>query len=186
MVSKRKIYFGILICLIGIGLILAGATKKNIDNFFNYSFRDEPIEVKGFEAPKVVVMSVPEKVEIPDISVDLPVKMAKIVEGYWEVFEDSAGWGEGSGVPGHPGNQVIFAHAKEGLFRPLQYIQEGMVITIHTNNENYQYQVVEVKSVYPNEIEVIEPTSDETLTLYTCSGFNDEKRLIVVAKRIIN
>jgi len=28
------------------------------------------------------------------------------------------------------------------------------------------------------------PTPDETLTLYTCSGFADSKRLIVTAKRL--
>ena len=42
----------------------------------------------------------------------------------------------------------------------------------------------EIKLAYPNEVEVIAPTEDETLTLYTCSGFNDEKRLVVVGKRI--
>jgi len=170
----------------GIGLILVGATQRNINNIFNYSFRDEPIDVRGFEVPEVVEMSAPSRIEVADISVDLPVKLAKIVEGYWEVFEDTAGWGEGSGVPGHPGNQVIFAHAKQGLFQPLQNIQEGMVITISTDKEIYEYEVKEIKSVHPNQIEVIEPTFDETLTLYTCSGFNDEKRLIVIAKRIIN
>ena len=48
----------------------------------------------------------------------------------------------------------------------------------------YSYEVVDIKEVYPNQTEVIEETDDETLTLYTCSGFADSKRLIVVAKRV--
>ena len=59
-----------------------------------------------------------------------------------------------------------------------------MKVTIKTISKEYTYEVKEIKQVYPKELEVIAATTDETLTLYTCSGFNDTKRLIVIAKRI--
>lgn len=126
----------------------------------------------------------PVKITIPVLSIDLPVKEAKIVNGYWELFDDAAGWGEGSARPDEAGNQVIFAHAREGLFLPLKKIKKGQKIVIYTKDKWYEYNVEEIKEVLPNQVEVIAPTTDETLTLYTCSGFSDSKRLIVVAKRI--
>jgi len=115
--------------------------------------------------------------------INLEVKKASVIDGYWEVFQESAGWGEGSGIPGEKGNQVIFAHARKGLFLPLRSIKVGEEIYVLTEGEWYKYKVSDVKEVYPNETDVILPTEDERLTLYTCSGFSDEKRLIVTAFR---
>lgn len=92
------------------------------------------------------------------------------------------GGGDGSGIPGKEGNQVVFAHAREGLFLPLRSIESGEAIYVFTASKWYRYIVKEIKEVLPTQIEVIAPTEDETLTLYTCSGFSDSKRLIVVAK----
>jgi LPXTG-site transpeptidase (sortase) family protein len=126
----------------------------------------------------------PTRIIIPDLSIDIPTQRSEIVKGYWEVFEDKAGWGEGSGYPGETGNQVIFAHAREGLFIKLPDIKPGAKIYVTTENGWYSYEVKEIKEVIPSDISVLAPTDDETLTLYTCSGYKDQKRLVVVAKRI--
>lgn len=125
----------------------------------------------------------PVRIIIPKLSVDLAVKKAPVVNGYWQVFEDVAGWGEGAALPSDDsGNQVIFAHAREGLFLSLRNIENDQLIYILTDNKWYKYKVVEIKQVLPSNTEVIAATEDKTLTLYTCSGFADRKRLIVVAK----
>jgi LPXTG-site transpeptidase (sortase) family protein len=126
----------------------------------------------------------PVRVIIPSLSIDLSVQHAKIISGYWQVFEDTAAWGEGSGYPGAVGNQVIFAHARKGLFLPLKEITLGTKIYVMTDDKWYEYEVKEIKDVFPGQVEVIAPTTDETLTLYTCTGYEDSKRLIVVAKRV--
>lgn len=125
----------------------------------------------------------PTSVKISDLSLDVKVKPAKVVGGKWEVFSDSASFGMGSALPGKRGNQVIFAHARSGLFLPLRSVKPGMNIIVYTDGGGFSYRVNEVKEVFPSETRVISQTSDETLTLYTCSGFADAKRLIVVAKR---
>ncbi len=127
----------------------------------------------------------PVKISIPSLSIDIPVKEAKVVNGYWELFEDAAGWGVGSAYPGEVGNQVIFAHAREGLFLPLKKAKPDQKIIVFTKDKWFEYKISEIKEVLPSQTEVIAPTTDETLTLYTCSGFSDSKRLIVVAKRAI-
>lgn len=126
----------------------------------------------------------PQRIVVPAISTDIAVKPAKVIKGKWEVFEDSAAFGLGSTEPGKAGNTVIFAHARKGLFLPLRDIKNSDKVYLMTKDKWFAYEVKEIKEVLPSDISVIKPTEDETLTLYTCSGFADSKRLIVVAKRI--
>lgn len=177
-----KLSLGFALFVLGAILVFGGFQNKHVSN---YTFASEPIVIEGFSAEEVDESKVSKRILIPDLSIDLEINKAKEIKGYWEVFEDSAGWGEGSGLPGEVGNQVIFAHSREGLFLPLKDVQNEMEVYILTQDDWYQYKVEEIKEVFPNETQVIAPTDDETLTLYTCSGFNDSRRLIVVAKRII-
>lgn len=179
--AKSKLGLGIAFFVLGFLLVFGG---KRQNDFAGYTFASEPVEVRGFTTERNFYRSEPRRIMMPDLSIDLEVKRAEIIDGYWEVFEDKAAWGVDSGYPGENGNQVIFAHAKEGLFLPLKEISGGMSIYVLTDGTWYSYKVVDIKEVFPNQTEVIAPTEDETLTLYTCSGFNDAKRLIVTAKRM--
>lgn len=129
-------------------------------------------------------LSLPLRVIIPSVSIDLPIRPAQVIKGKWEVFEDSASFGLGSASPGTVGNSVVFAHARKGYFLPLRGIKKDNLIYILTTRDWYTYRVDTIKEVLPTDISVIAPTDDETLTLYTCSGFADSKRIIVAAKRI--
>ncbi len=125
---------------------------------------------------------IPVKISIPAVEINnLNVVKARVVNGYWELSDSSASYGMGSGHPGTPGNTVIFAHARTGLFYNLKNIQAGNVIYIYTKDRIYIYKVTNITAVYPSETKVIEPTKTDTLTLYTCTGFYDEKRLVVIA-----
>jgi len=146
-----------------------------------------PVKIdKSFLTKSFSLANLPKRVIIPSLSLDLPVKPAKLVDGTWELSEDSASFGLGSATPGSSGNTVIFAHAKAKLFRPLRGIKECAEVYILTSQKWYSYKVTKIKTVLPSQIEVIEPTDNDTLTLFTCSGFADAKRLIVVAERSSN
>lgn len=127
----------------------------------------------------------PVNIVIPSLKIDLPVRPSRVINGLWEIHDDSANFGIGSALPGESGNSVIFAHAREGLFYPLRNIQKDDSISVQTKDGIwFSYKVSEKKEVDPNQVEVIAPTTDSTLTLYTCTGFSDSKRLVVVAKAI--
>ena len=151
------------------------------------SFANEPVSVdKKFLEPTTKPKqpkSPPIRIFISSLDIDLAVKEAKIVNGFWEVFPDSAGFGLGSAYPEDTGNSVIFAHARKGLFLPLKDIKQGETILVLTKDKWYSYTVAEIKEVLPSATEVIAPTSDSVLTLYTCSGYADSKRFIVTAKK---
>jgi len=152
------------------------------------SFSQEPINVDkallGSTPAKQKTKSPPLRIVVPDLKMDISVKEAKVVKGYWEVFPDSAGFGLGSAYPDEIGNQVIFAHARKGLFLPLKEAKVGDSVYIFTKDQYYYYRIREIKEVLPQQTEVIAPTSDQTLTLYTCSGYADSKRLIIISKRV--
>lgn len=152
------------------------------------SFSEEPVKVDksltDIDNEKTKTKNPPVRILIPALQIDLPVKEAKVVKGYWEVFRDSAAFGLGSAYPDEAGNQVIFAHAREGLFLPLRKAQIGQNVMVLTKDKWYSYKIRDIKEVLPNQTEVIAPTKEAILTLYTCSGFSDSKRLIVTAEKI--
>lgn len=152
---------------------------------FSAQAAQDPIVIDG-ELLKHQDISVdyPQKIIIPSLSIDLEVRPSEVVSGSWKVFEDAAGFGLGSATPDQAGNSVIFAHARDGLFAPLKKIKEGESIYLFTSNSWYEYSVSEIKSVAPTDTSVIQQTDDQTLTLFTCSGFADSMRLIVVGKKV--
>lgn len=170
--------------LVGIVFILTGFA------WFAFLYRPPTIQTNNFAKEPIVADQAFKKVSqeseikniiVPRLNIDLSVAPSKIKNGYWEVSETSASHGEGSANPGEAGNVVVFAHAREGLFLELRDIKKDDAVYILTNTRWYKYKVSEIVSVYPNDITTVAPTDFEILTLFTCSGFFDEKRLIVKA-----
>ncbi len=126
----------------------------------------------------------PIRILIPSLQIDLPIQPSRLVGGYWEVSEKTASFGLGSAPPGNIGNTVIFAHAREGLFLPLKKITFGKDIYVLSPDQWYQYRVDEIREVLPTDVYVVQKTIDNRLTLFTCSGFLDSKRLVVIAKPV--
>ncbi len=150
-------------------------------------FKTEKIEAAPLISDQAIISSEkyePDHLRIKDLNINIPVQKAKIIRGYWEVFDDKAGWGEGSTLPGNIGNAVIFAHKRAGLFINLDDITPNMLIEIHSGPNIYSYKMIKKYEVSPSDTSVVKPTQDETLTLFTCAGPFDTKRLVVVAKRV--
>jgi LPXTG-site transpeptidase (sortase) family protein len=180
--SFSKIAFGLALVILGFILIVG---RNRFIEVLSTSFENEPVKIEGLKlANEFDGKRSPKRIIIPQLQIDLEVLKSDIVNGYWEVYEDSASWGVGSGYPGEKGNQVIFAHARDGLFLPLRSIKVGTSVYVFTDSTWHKYEVNEIKEVSPSQVEVIAPTEDETLTIYTCSGFADSKRLIVTAKPV--
>ena len=121
------------------------------------------------------------RILLPKENIDLPVTPSKIVGGYWQTSLTTASQGDGTANPGTGGNVVVFAHAREGLFYNLKDVVKGDIVYVFTKNGWFRYRVGEIQKVYPTDVAVVAPTKKEVLTLFTCSGFFDEKRLIVKA-----
>ncbi|MBI2029709.1 sortase [Candidatus Gottesmanbacteria bacterium] len=182
---KRSFFEGKTLLILGLLIFFLPFLSKIASSFETALYARNNIITSQFTDQDLVevVGDYPVKIIIPQLRIDLEVKPSKIVDGVWEIHPNVANFGVGSSLPSENGNTVIFAHAKKKQFGPLRAVKKGFEVSVQTKNSLwYTYKVVEMKEVKPYDMEVIAPTNEKTLTLFTCSGFADSKRLIIVAK----
>ncbi len=121
------------------------------------------------------------RIQIPAINVDAP-----IVQGDgWEQLKKGVGQHLGSANPGQPGNLVLTGHndVYGEVFRYLEKLQPGDLVLIFTAQRQFVYVVTGSQIVEPTQVEVMNPTSEPTLTLITCHPYLvDNKRYVVFAR----
>jgi sortase A len=124
----------------------------------------------------------PQRLIIPAIELDTPVKEVYIQDGIWQVADYAAGYHHGSAFPGEPGNTVIAGHAglRGAVFRSLGTLRAGDDVLLDAGGNRYRYRVREQLSVWPTQTEVMRPTETPVLTLITCTAW-DTQRLVVIA-----
>ena len=166
--------------LVGLFFFLAAFSLKSYQELQRniLSFSEAPVSVK-----EITEEDLPEKIIISKVGIDLFVSSAKVVKNNWEVSTEGASYLLGSAIPGKESNVVIYGHNKNHLFGPIRWLEKDEEIKIiNKKGEEFIYKIVETKTVSPETIEVLAPTQDATLTLYTCTGLLDRKRFIVIAK----
>ncbi len=131
--------------------------------------------------PRVVAVG---KIEIPAVGI-----ATRVLEGDdARILRLSVGHIPGTAVPGPSGNVGLAGH-NNTFFRPLQKVKVGDEIRYSTTVGTYTYRVVSLRVVLPSAIEVLNSTSQPTLTLVTCYPFNSHspapQRLIVHAERVV-
>ena len=136
------------------------------------------------ESPKPIeqtikIISPPTSISIPAVNINLPVAAATVVNDQWTLYEDRVSWLATSKTPGE-GNVILFAHNRAPLFGGLKKVEMGAEIIIQSGDKKYSYLVTEKRKVTSNDVEAILSNKNQ-LTLYTCDGSFDQKRLIVIA-----
>lgn len=132
------------------------------------------------------------RITIPKIGVDSIVQEARIENGEWQVPKFVVGHLQGTADPGENGNVVLSGHLESissgNVFARLGELRPGDAIALYAGDDEFRYQVVEIKQVKNDDLSVVEPTPSPTLTLITCAGTFDvltrnySHRLIVVAR----
>ncbi len=102
----------------------------------------------------------------------------------------------GTALPGEKGNVFISGHSAipfrmgmltRAIFANLTDMKQGDLIYVTANNNNFVYQVVDIKVVDPSDVSVIAPPEPigRYISLMTCvpPGLNT-KRLIVIGKMV--
>lgn len=100
----------------------------------------------------------------------------------------------GTALPGDNGNVVITGHSSyyawdagrfKDVFALLHDVQIKDRIVVYFNQKKYVYEVTKIKVVAPKDVDILSPTSNEQLTLITCTPIGTNlKRLIVIAKLV--
>lgn len=126
------------------------------------------------------------RVVIPAINVD-----AQILEGDTiDILNQGQAWRRPlTSTPEKIGNTVVVGHRYFGqgknTFYHLNKLSAGEEIIVFWKEKEYKYKIEKVYETNPDDISVEATTKDNILTLYTCSGLSAEKRLIVIAKPVI-
>jgi len=123
------------------------------------------------------------------IQIDIPaigILNWPIVQGDgWEQLKKGVGQHMGSVNPGEDGNLVLSGHDDVfgEVFRNLDKLQPGDQLILYTMQQQFIYLVTETRIVEPSQVEVMNATSDPTVTLISCYPYMvDNKRIVVFAK----
>ena len=124
-------------------------------------------------------------VTISDVGISLPVYEGSIKEGKWEVSSQGVTHLSQTVLPGERGNSVLYGHNWTSLLGNLVKVKPGAVVTVGFEDGNQQDFLVKYTfEVLPQDSAIIESTDFAQLTIYTCSGFFDTKRFVVVAEPV--
>lgn len=114
--------------------------------------------------------------------ISLPVVEAGMVNGMLSVSQTSANHLHDSAMPGQRGNIIIYGHNLNKIFGYLVDSRVGDPVSIRmTDGSLHTYRITDIHAVWPSQTELLEPTTSETLTLYTCTGLLDSLRFVARA-----
>ncbi len=117
---------------------------------------------------------------IESINLSSPISTTKDT---WAYPESSFVYLQNSAQQGQKGNTVIYGHNFKSLLGNLNDTQIGDKISIQlTNGKIISYTITNKYNVTQDQTHILNQTLGTRLTLFTCSGFLDSKRLVVIAK----
>ena len=127
----------------------------------------------------------PVKISISNISINLPVESVTIKNGKWPTSQIGVSFLANSGQVGKTGNLIFYGHNWKNLLGNLKSAKINDTVAVELDNgQVFVYTVSYIAEVDQNDVSILADSKDERLTLYTCSGILDQKRLVVVAKRV--
>ena len=176
--SKLLKAFGI-VCI-----ILAGVLFWQRNNPKRVTFLSAQIEKETISGVK---KNVPTRLIIKNADIDLEIFSAKINGQRWETTTLGVSWLDISPIPGEKGNSIIYGHNWTNLLGNLIKVQPGNEIEIVYKDGSSKYFTVEnTAKVSAKNVSVLNQTTGQKITIYTCVGLFDENRLVVVGTLIKN
>lgn len=113
---------------------------------------------------------------------DIDIEPAVYNDDRWTISSDKASYLLNSSLPGSDGNIIIYGHNKRKILGNIRAYKTGETVTLSLDNGTQKdYIVTELHEENPSNTVYLEPTDHEVLTMYTCSGFMDSKRFVVIA-----
>lgn len=174
--TKRHKMLAIILIWLGINsLIIQGL-------YHNYQRKILSFQVTPASQEALYRAAKPTRVSLPAVQIDLPVVETFIVDNIWQIPEDSVAHLASSARPGENSNIVMYGHNRWNILAKLHQLQLGAEIAVETDSGvKHTYVVNDIRVVGPSDVQYVLPTPDEKLTIYTCTGFFDSQRLIVIA-----
>lgn len=143
----------------------------------------ETSAISSLSQKKVVSKVLPIRITLPKNEIDTPIYQAEIHGTKWDMTDKGASYLVSSPLPGQLGNSIIYGHDFANIFGKLTTVKPGDKIVVFFNDGSKQnFQVKTTQTVEPTQGEILKKTAEARLTLYTCTGFLDSKRFVVVSE----
>jgi sortase A len=181
---KRKV---VSLTLVVVGLVLLGyvgseywgmyRSQKNL----KAAWSEQAAALSAVSQQKIAPEQMLTRLTVAKIGID-----AIVVEGASRKdLSEGPGHMKQTAEPGETGNAVITGH-RDTFFRHIHELAKGDQVQVQRNGRSFIYQVTGKRIVMPEDISVINPTSDSELTLITCYPTYyigpAPKRLVVFSK----
>ena len=125
----------------------------------------------------------PTRIRITKIGIDSPIEETKINNKVWEISQKGISHLAISARPGEQGPIILYGHNTNDRFGPIRWLTKGDDIEVLAGSQKYNYIVVQTMRVRPDQMDIFTQQIGERLTLYTCDGFGDLERFLVIAER---
>lgn len=124
----------------------------------------------------------PLQITITSVGINLRLYPAAIRGKTWDTTSQGASYLTTSPIPGDKGNSIIYAHNWTSLFGNLVLVKPGEKVTIrYQDRTEKSFTIAFTSQVSPQDTSILNQSEDRRITLYTCYGFLDTKRFVVVA-----
>lgn len=94
---------------------------------------------------------------------------------------------QGTAMPGQKGNFCLAGHRSYTFgeyFNRLGELKDGDEIQVKTVNGEYKYKVYDIQVVLPSQVQVLNPTTDSTMTLVTCTPIRIATHRLIIKARL--
>ena len=119
--------------------------------------------------------------------VDADITSQRLLNGRWVIAENGVSYLEDSGRPGEETPVVLYGHNTREQLGNIRAMVGGEPITLTTEDGAvHRYDVETIQEVDPANTSILKEVSGDRLIMYTCSGFWDSRRWVVVAKRQVS
>ncbi|MBI2611522.1 sortase [Candidatus Gottesmanbacteria bacterium] len=130
----------------------------------------------------LAVKRLPKRITIKKLGIDLPIYPATLAKGQWEASTEGVSYLSSSVIPGEVGNSILYGHNWTNLLGNLPNARPGQEIVIEFDDRSIKKFTIKYTTVVsPTDFQILDPSNDVRLTLYTCTGFFDSKRFVIVA-----
>lgn len=168
--SKLFIFTGILCFLILGYLVWERYYPKNL-SFSPISLQSVPVSYRR----------TPVLISIPAIHVQLPIIPSQVKNRQWETTTDGISYLNISPQPGEKGNSIFYGHNFPNLLGGLPKVKPGDEISITFDDNTIKNFLIKYTSIVsPAQVDILKPSHDKRITIYTCIGWFDMKRFVAV------
>jgi sortase (surface protein transpeptidase) len=174
--SRLLIISGVLFLLLGFLLLIQRYNPNRV------AFATEPVLVP---TSAQYLIDTPKKLRISERQIEQDIVLTEVMGGKWENSNHGVSYLVNSAIPGEVGNSIMYGHNWSSILGKLKDVQPNDLVTVQfESGKEKQFLVEYVFEVKPSQVDILGPTDYPRLTIYTCSGFLDRNRLVVVAKAI--